>query len=190
VRPLALLLALALLAGCAPSTVDSTASGAPAPAGSCLPPAPSASLAGVTATAAGRIPDLTLACFEGGGTVRLTALQRPAILNLWASWCGPCRTELPAFQSYATRAGDRVLVLGVDTDDTRDAGAGLLQDTKVTFPTLFDADKRLLSAVGRSALPVTLFVDAGGGLRYLYNDKALDEPTIARLAGTYLGISA
>jgi len=109
-------------------------------------------------------------------------------VNLWASWCGPCRTELPAFQSYADKVGDRVLVLGVDTGDTRDAGAGLLQDTKVTFPTLFDAQSRLLSGVGRNALPVTLFVDADGGLRYVYNDKALDEASIARLAGTHLGV--
>ena len=55
---------------------------------------------------------------------------------------------------------------------------------------LFDASGQLLSGVGRSALPVTLFVDADGGLRYIYNDKALDEPAIARLAGTHLGVGA
>jgi len=185
VRPLVLLVVSALLAGCAPSTVERVPSGAAA-GGSCLPPAPSTAAPGDTAP--GRIPDLTLDCFQGGGTVRLTALHRPAIVNLWASWCGPCRTELPAFQSFADKVGDRVLVLGVDTGDTRDAGAGLLQDTKVTFPTLFDAQSRLLSGVGRSALPVTLFVDADGGLRYVYNDKALDEAAIARLAGTHLGV--
>ena len=185
-RLLALLVVLALLAGCTPSTVD----GAPAPAaaGSCLPSAPSVATT-PSGAPAGRVPDLTLDCFQGGGTVRLAALHRPAIVNLWASWCGPCRTELPAFQSYADKVGDRVLVLGVDTGDTRDAGAGLLQDTKVSFPTLFDAKSRLLSGVGRSALPVTLFVDADGGLRYVYNDKALDEAAIARLAGTHLGVN-
>jgi thiol-disulfide isomerase/thioredoxin len=137
-----------------------------------------------------RIPDLTLDCFPGGGRVRLTALHRPAIVNLWASWCAPCRTELPAFQRYAASVGDRVLVLGVDTGDTRDAGAGLLRDTKVAFPTLFDGTSALLSGVGRSALPVTLFVDAGGGIRYLYNDKALDEAGLAALAREHLGVGA
>ena len=53
---------------------------------------------------------------------------------------------------------------------------------------LFDAQSRLLSGVGRNALPVTLFVDADGGLRYVYNDKALDEASIARLAGTHLEV--
>jgi len=199
VRPLVVAVLLVLLAGCAPSTVDTTGSAG----GSCLPPAPSAPAARIAdghlgptgqpalgGAAASRIPDLTLECFQGGGRVELTALHRPAILNLWASWCGPCRTELPAFQSYADRVGDRVLVLGVDTGDTRDTGAGLLQDVKVAFPNLFDAKSQLLSGVGRTALPVTLFVDADGGIRYLYNDKALDEAAIARLAGTYLGITA
>ena len=179
-RRLFLVLAL-LLAGCASSTVAS-----PPPAASCLPPAPS--VASPSGRAASRIPDLTLDCFSGGGRVRLTALHRPAIVNLWASWCAPCRTELPAFQRFADTVGDRVLVIGVDTGDTRDAGAGLMQDTKVAFPTLFDAKSALLSGVGRSALPVTLFVDGEGGIRYLYNDKALDEAGLARLAREHLGV--
>ena len=182
-RLLALLVMLALVAGCAPSTVEGTP---PAAGGSCLPPVPSVVASG--AVAPGRIPDLTLDCFQGGGTVRLTALHRPAIVNLWASWCGPCRTELPAFQRFADTVGDRVLVLGVDTGDTRDAGSGFMQDAKVAFPTLFDARSTLLSGVGRSALPVTLFVDAEGGIRYLYNDKALDESALAALAREHLGL--
>jgi thiol-disulfide isomerase/thioredoxin len=152
--------------------------------------APSVVVAPPGGRASARIPDLTLDCFPSGGRVRLTELRRPAIVNLWASWCGPCRTELPAFQRFATTMGDRVLVLGVDTADSRDAGAGLMQDLKVTFPTLFDNKQRLLSGVGRSSLPVTLFVDADGGIRYLYNDVALDDAGIARLTRTHLGISA
>ena len=193
---LAVLVLLLAVAGCAPSTVDSQR------AGSCLPPAPSVVAPSVVAasigaasvvaasTAGPRVPDVTLDCFEGGGVVRLTDLHRPAIVNLWASWCAPCRTELPAFQAYAAAHRDRVTVIGVDTGDTRTAGGALLQDVRVSYPTLFDDQRRLLAAVGRSALPVTLFVDAGGGLRYLYNSTALDEPAIARLAQTYLGVPA
>jgi cytochrome c biogenesis protein CcmG/thiol:disulfide interchange protein DsbE len=135
-----------------------------------------------------RMPDLSLACFQGGSPVRLAALGRPAIVNLWASWCGPCRDELPAFQAFASTAGDRVTVIGVDTGDTRTAGGALLQDLKVGYLTLYDDQRRLLSAIGRTALPVTLFVDADGGIRYVYNSTALDEPAIARLARTYLGV--
>jgi thiol-disulfide isomerase/thioredoxin len=179
---LVLALALLVLAGCAPSKVDSAS-----PAGSCLPPAPSVPAAVPSGPATARVPDLTLDCFPGAGRVRLTELHRPAIVNLWASWCGPCRQELPAFQRFAGTVADRVLVLGVDTDDTRDAGSGMLADAKVTFPNLTDPRRRLLSGVGRGALPVTLFVDADGGIRYVYNDVALDDAALARLARTYLG---
>jgi thiol-disulfide isomerase/thioredoxin len=144
-----------------------------------------------TSTAAAtRLPDLTLECLAGGGRIRLSGLHRPAILNLWASWCEPCRRELPAFQAYASRVDDRVSVIGVDTGDTRTAGSALLQDLKVSYPTLFDEQRSLLTALGRSALPVTLFVDAGGGIRYLYNSVTLDEPGIAALARAHLGVGA
>jgi len=198
------LLLTTVLAGCSQSTVDSWPS---VVAGSCLPAVsgaasvgsspgsvgPSPALAGPSpgsvAPSGRRIADLTLECLAGGGMVRLTELHRPAIINLWASWCGPCRTELPAFQSYAARHGAQVAVIGVDTGDTRTAGAALLQDVKVSFPSLFDPQGRLLSAVGRTALPVTLFVDAGGVLRYVYNSTALDEAGLARLAEIHLGVA-
>jgi cytochrome c biogenesis protein CcmG/thiol:disulfide interchange protein DsbE len=183
---LALLASLAL-AGCGPSTVDGAAPSSPS-AGTCLPPAPSSPVASPSGAVVQRIPDLALECFDGGGRVRLAALHRPAIVNLWASWCAPCRAELPAFQSFATAAGDRVTVLGVDTGDTRTAGGALLSDLKVSYPTLYDDQRRLLTSVGRTALPVTLFVDADGGIRYVYNSTPLDDAGIAGLARTYLGV--
>ncbi len=186
-RRLLVLVLLFAVAGCSrQSTVDS-----PPVRGDCLPPAPSTAPSPAPSTVDGQpVPGVTLDCFEGGGTVRLTDLHRPAIVNLWASWCEPCRAELPAFQEYASTHTGRVAVIGVDTGDTRTAGGALLQDVKVSYPTLFDGQRRLLSAVGRSALPVTLFVDANGDLRYVYNSTALDEPAIARLAQTYLGVPA
>jgi thiol-disulfide isomerase/thioredoxin len=143
---------------------------------------------GGSGSGVGRIPDLTLECFQDGGRVRLTELRRPVILNLWASWCAPCRTELPTLQRFARTAGDQVTVLGVDTGDTRDAGASVLQDTKISYPNLYDERRQLLVAVGRGALPVTLFVTADGTVRYLYNSTALDDVTLARLARTHLGV--
>jgi thiol-disulfide isomerase/thioredoxin len=193
-RALAALVTVLSLAACAPSTVDAAAS----PGRSCLAPAspvatyaPSASPAAThppSGAPVARIPDLALECLAGDGVVRLAELHRPAVINLWASWCDPCRAELPAFQEYANRLGDQVIVLGVDTGDTRAAGSGLVEDLKISYPHLFDDQRRLLSALGRSALPVTLFVDAHGGLRYVYNSTALDEPAIARLARIHLGI--
>jgi thiol-disulfide isomerase/thioredoxin len=194
---------LVAVAGCGSSTVGDASR--PAPVAACLPPSPSAGatatpvpsatvtpVSGATPTRAATgqpLPDLTLDCFEGGGSVHVRQLRRPAIVNLWASWCGPCVKEMPAFQSYASRAGHRVLILGVDTGDPKESAAALLQDLKVTYPNLYDQEKRLLGAVGRSALPLTLFVDADGHIQHLYNSVALDEPAITRLAQTYLGVA-
>jgi thiol-disulfide isomerase/thioredoxin len=109
------------------------------------------------------------------------------IINLWASWCTPCRAELPAIQAYA--ASGRVRVLGVDTQDTTTGARSTIDDFGLTFPILSDPDRRLLAAVDRSALPATLFVDADGGVRYVYaTGTPLTEADLARLAARYLGV--
>ncbi|HKS98265.1 MAG TPA: TlpA disulfide reductase family protein, partial [Rugosimonospora sp.] len=117
-------------------------------------------------------------------------LGRPAVINLWASWCTPCRTEIPAIQRYAVRAGTRVTVIGVDTADTRTGGGSTIQDLGVTYPNLYDDRQQLLHGVGRADLPVTLFVDAHGGIRHVYSSGvALTEASLAQLVRTYLGVA-
>ena len=124
----------------------------------------------VTATSAptgsGRtIPALTLPCFTGGAPVALAGLGRPAVISLWASSCEPCRTELPELQRFADSAPE-VTVLGVVTGDQRSKAASLAADLAITFPSVDDPELRLLSHLGRGALPVTLFVDATGVIRH------------------------
>jgi cytochrome c biogenesis protein CcmG, thiol:disulfide interchange protein DsbE len=137
---------------------------------------------------AGKLPDVTLACFTGGQPVRLAAVRGPAVINLWATWCPPCRTELPAMQRLADRAGDRLWVVGVDTGDERDAAASFGADTGVALPTLFDPDKTLMTALRRPALPVTVFVD-GAGRTFVYNAAALDDAQLARLVREHTGVT-
>ena len=156
---------VAALAGC---TAEAQPSAAPA--------SPFADCAKLTATAGSgsKLPDLTLACFTGGQPVRLAGLRGPAVINLWATWCPPCRTELPAMQRLADRAGDRLRVVGVDTG--------------VALPTLFDPDKALMAALRRPALPVTVFVDAAGRT-FVYNAAALDDAGLTRLVREHTGVT-
>ena len=188
-RVLSALLPLVLAVAVAGCTAGSGAVGAVAPSGvdSCAAlPAPSSD---GPADGAGRpLPELTLACFSGGRTVQLGQLRGPMVVNLWASWCGPCRTELPAFQRYADRTQGLVTVLGVDTADTRTGGISIIEDFDLTFPMLVDEKATLQAALGRSALPVTLFVDRAGRIAYLYNSTALDEETLELLVEQHLGI--
>jgi cytochrome c biogenesis protein CcmG/thiol:disulfide interchange protein DsbE len=157
------------------------------PAAPASPFADCAELAATTG-AGSKLPDLTLQCFTGGRPVRLTDVRGPAVINLWATWCPPCRTELPAMQRLADRAGDRLQVVGVDTGDEWDAAASFGADTGVALPTLYDRDKALMNALGRTALPVTVFVDAAGRA-YVYNQVALDDAALARLVREHTGVT-
>jgi thiol-disulfide isomerase/thioredoxin len=134
------------------------------------------------------LPDVSLPCFTGGSPVRLTALRGPAVINLWGSWCGPCREELPVMQALSDATAGRLRVIGVDTRDSRDAGASFAAGQGVSFPTLFDPDQQLLTALGKVALPVTVFIAADGS-RELYTGKALDKPTLGALVRTHTGVT-
>ena len=98
-----------------------------------LPPCP----AGSGEPAAGD-PVLTLDCL-GGDTLDLAeAPGVPTVLNLWASWCAPCREELPYVQQLSEAAGEQVRVLGVDTKDGVPQGTSFAADAGLTFPSAFD----------------------------------------------------
>ncbi|HLV59313.1 MAG TPA: TlpA disulfide reductase family protein [Natronosporangium sp.] len=134
-----------------------------------------------------RLPDLTLPCVTGGEPVALGRLAGPAVVNLWASWCAPCRDELPALQRFADRTVGRVHVVGVVTEDTRTRAVWLARDTGVTFPAVHDVEGRLLDRLPAVGLPLTLFVDAEGRVRHLHN-APLDDRTLAALATEHLGV--
>jgi cytochrome c biogenesis protein CcmG, thiol:disulfide interchange protein DsbE len=110
------------------------------------------------------LPDVTLPCLGGGRAVHLAGLRgRPTVLNLWASWCTPCREELPVLQQFYQRADGKVRMLGVDFEDTQaDAALKLLQDSGVTYPQVADFDKRIDEGLGRHPVPMTVLVDADG----------------------------
>ena len=109
------------------------------------------------------LPSVRLRCMVPGDDVSLDDLgDRPVLVNLWASWCAPCREEMPLLQTAYEREGDRVGFLGVNTEDTPTAAASLLEDLDVTYAHVVDREKELLSALATPGLPVTLAVAADG----------------------------
>lgn len=135
-----------------------------------------------------QLPGLALPCLDGPGSVQLRNLRGPVLINVWASWCPPCREELPAFQRYAQRAGGQVKVIGVDTADTRPAANSVVEDFGLTFPNLYDRDSQLQKAMGGRPLPVTVFVDANGAVVHVYNGKALDDAALDQLVRQHFGV--
>jgi cytochrome c biogenesis protein CcmG/thiol:disulfide interchange protein DsbE len=101
----------------------------------------------------------------------------PVVVNVWASWCGPCRFELPLLQRAAARFGKRVAFVGIDSED-EDAGArAFLDEAPVPYPSYTDPDKSLAESVGaKLGFPDTVFYDRGGEIVHLkqgpYHDQA------------------
>ena len=159
----------------------------PVPATEALPPGPFLSCPARVSD--GSLPDLTLPCFAGGAPVRLGGFGKPAVINVWASWCGPCISELPQIQRYAREAGDRLVVLGVVTEDDANSAASLATDLRLTFPAVYDRGGELRKALGRTALPITLFVDPTGRLAFTYEGPALSHDRLAALVKQHLGVA-
>ena len=168
------LAALALLAGCSAAAPSSE----PAPdlrvepalvaqreaAG--IPDCP-VTPASVTPVADG-LPDVLLGCLGSGRQVNLAGVRgTPMVINIWAQWCAPCRLEAPFLKEFAARAGDDVLVLGIDYADPDPALA--LEFAAMagwTYPHATDPLKRTAGPLRFQGIPITLYVDADGRIAY------------------------
>ncbi|RAO15612.1 TlpA family protein disulfide reductase [Micromonospora noduli] len=170
--------------GTATPTTDTPTTDTPASPGTTAPNGPTAPVAGGSA-----LPELTLSCFTGGAPVVLREVAGPAVINVWASWCPPCRKELPAFQRLSERAAGQLQVVGVNSRDSRGGAQSIGEDFGVRFPILVDQGEALQRELKRNAIPLTLFVDADGQVRHIDASGALDDTKLAKLVRQHLGLA-
>ena len=107
------------------------------------------------------VPDFRLLDLEGR-PVQLSALGRPAIVNFWASWCGPCIEEMPDFERLHQAAGDRVTVIGVNRAEPLHTAQLFAKHTGATYTLLLDLDDTLGRPYQIIGMPTTLYVRADG----------------------------
>ena len=114
---------------------------------------------------------------------------KPLIINVWASWCGPCREEMPSLQRLARLGGGRFTVIGISTDDYIDRATGFVKVTGTTFDNFIDNRLVLEHMLGAERLPLTLLVDAHGRvLAKHYGAQAWDSPQALATVGKAFGI--
>jgi thiol-disulfide isomerase/thioredoxin len=121
-------------------------------------------------------PDFTLVDLRSGARVTLADLRgKPAVLNFWASWCGPCRLELPALERFAQNHPN-IQVIGIGHDDPDDLRAAAT-DAGVTYRLLHDGGAAS-RAWGVSTLPTTFALDADGQLVWSFTGLLFDPQLI------------
>ena len=128
--------------------------------------AASASSAIAPATAA---PDFTLHAM-GGPNLRLKEQRgRVVMVNFWATWCGPCRQEMPQLNRlYEKYKSSGFMLLGVNVDDDASKAAEVAAKLGVTFPVLLDTDKTVSKLYDLSTMPSTVIIDRDGKVRYVH----------------------
>jgi thiol-disulfide isomerase/thioredoxin len=114
---------------------------------------------------------------------------RAMVLNLWAYWCLPCRTELPAMGEYQRRAGPAVTVVTVHQDDDEAAALQLLIDLGVHLPTLQDGTRRIAAALKvPNVMPATVLLRADGSVAAILPRPFADADEIAAAVDAKLGV--
>lgn len=110
--------------------------------------------------AEGDLPVFDAAAFEQ----RLDQSSRPTVVNVWASWCLPCRSEAPLLTAAHDRYGDQVDFVGIDIQDTQTGAAEFLSEYGITYENQFDVNAEIRGLMGGSGVPITYFVAPGGAL--------------------------
>ena len=134
------------------------------------------------------LPAVAFDC-PGGGSLDLgRAPGVPTVVNLWGSWCPPCREEMPVLQQFADAAGNRVRVVGVISKDGLPQADSFAADAGVRFPSAFDGQGELMTDLGLNVLPYTYFLDADGALTYTQIGPVASLDELRGLVAEHLGV--
>lgn len=157
-------------------------------------------LSGMSATTFARTPGEV----EVGGYLREAQLRglfgqtrkfsdyrgKPLIINVWASWCGPCRSEMGSLERLSRRYGGKQFnIIGISTDDDFNAAASYISQTKITFENYIDSKVFLENMLGANAIPLTVLVDAQGRVvEKIRGAHEWDSPEAVELIGKLLHV--
>jgi cytochrome c biogenesis protein CcmG/thiol:disulfide interchange protein DsbE len=114
-----------------------------------------------------------------GLRTRLAALRgHPAVVNIWAAWCGPCRAEMPVMQRVSLDMGKQVAFVGVDLKDNKAAATTFLKKIPVTYPSYDDPSGQVYNAEKLVGVPSTLFFDSAGKQTFVHQGPYFDRAAL------------
>ncbi len=117
----------------------------------------------------GPAPDFTLKSNKGKNLKLSEYRGEVILLNFWASWCGPCRQEMPELEKLQARYQDYgFTILGVNVEEDPSKADKVLKKTPVSFPILYDTSNKVSKAFDVRAMPSTVMIDRDGNMRYLH----------------------
>jgi cytochrome c biogenesis protein CcmG, thiol:disulfide interchange protein DsbE len=116
-----------------------------------------------------RLPEVVLPHLGDAAELRLESIDGPVVINLWATWCAPCRRELPDFEQVHLELGDEVRFIGVNLGDRAADAARFIDEVGVTFDQYLDADGTLNQQLGTATLPVTVITDNDGRIALIHS---------------------
>ena len=114
-------------------------------------------------------PDFTLKNTQGKNLNLAEQRGKIIVINFWASWCGPCRKEMPVLQTFHSKYENLgVSVWGVNVEQENQAGRDFLADLHLSFPIFFDSSNQVSASYQVEAMPTTVIVDRNGKVRYVF----------------------
>ncbi len=111
-----------------------------------------------------------------GDTVTLADFEGPMVVNYFAAWCAPCRAELPEFEQVSLETAGEVLFIGVSRDNVTDSWRSLIEETGVTYPTVFEGNVQgSFAFLEANSMPTTAFIAADGTVERIWSGALTDE---------------
>ena len=129
-----------------------------------------------------------LDCLDGSNGVSVDSIVGPALINVWGSWCEPCKAEIPYLREFYDKYNDQVALVGLDVEEpNKEAARPFIENHGVIWPSLFDPDGRTRKLIGMG-VPVTWFIDASGKVIYKKVGAFKDAKEIESLAKKHFNL--
>lgn len=129
------------------------------------------------------LPEAPLNGLAGGSSKLSSFRGKPLLINVWASWCGPCRAEMGSIERLHRRHGGKAFnIVGISTDDDHAAAANFVKVSGVSFPNYIDRNLALENLLGANRLPLTILIDEEGRvIKRIAGSRAWDSPEAINL---------